>query len=183
MTQVLELQHQHQSFQWIFRLISFRIDWFDLLAIQGILKSLLQHHSLKHQFFGTQPSLLTNSHIHTWLLGKKKKKNYSLYKKYSGPNKPSNIWGPQEEHHCVRNREGGEEKRKGKLDLLAMICMRGMLRVLDLIFHPNRRPWKLWKGNNMAISIVERERKKRLASGTQIRNWWHASNKRISWQR
>ena len=28
-------------------LISFRIDWFDLLAIQGILKSLLQHHNLK----------------------------------------------------------------------------------------------------------------------------------------
>ena len=27
--------------------ISFRIDWFDLLAIQGILKSLLQHHSSK----------------------------------------------------------------------------------------------------------------------------------------
>ena len=42
---VLELQHQ--SFQWIFMIISFRIDWFDLLAIQGTLKSLLQHHSLK----------------------------------------------------------------------------------------------------------------------------------------
>ena len=28
-------------------LISFRIDWFDLLSIQGALKSLLQHHSLK----------------------------------------------------------------------------------------------------------------------------------------
>ena len=28
-------------------LFSFRIDWFDLLAVQGTLKSLLQHHSLK----------------------------------------------------------------------------------------------------------------------------------------
>ena len=28
-------------------LISFRIDWFDLLAVQGKLKSLLQHHNLK----------------------------------------------------------------------------------------------------------------------------------------
>ena len=28
-------------------LISFRIDWFDVLAVQGILKSLLQHHSSK----------------------------------------------------------------------------------------------------------------------------------------
>ena len=46
-------------------LISFRMDWLDLLAVQGTLKSLLQHHSLKHQFFGTQPSLWSNSHIHT----------------------------------------------------------------------------------------------------------------------
>ena len=29
------------------RLISFRIDWFDLLAVQGTLKSLLQHNSSK----------------------------------------------------------------------------------------------------------------------------------------
>ena len=38
-------------------LMSFRIDWFDLLAVQGTLKSLLQYHSSKHQFFGAQPSL------------------------------------------------------------------------------------------------------------------------------
>ena len=38
---------QHQSFQWIFRLISFRIDWFDLHAVRWTLKSLLQHHNLK----------------------------------------------------------------------------------------------------------------------------------------
>ena len=31
-------------------LISFRIDWLDLLAVQGTLKSLLQHHSLKASF-------------------------------------------------------------------------------------------------------------------------------------
>ena len=51
-------------------LISFRMDWLDLLAVQGTLKSLLQHHSSKHQFFGTQLSLQSNSHNHTWLLGK-----------------------------------------------------------------------------------------------------------------
>ena len=28
-------------------MLSFRIDWFDLLAVQGTLKSLLQHHSSK----------------------------------------------------------------------------------------------------------------------------------------
>ena len=51
-------------------LISFRMDWFDLLVVQGTLKSLLQHHVQKHQFFGAQPSLWYNSHIHTWLLEK-----------------------------------------------------------------------------------------------------------------
>ena len=35
------------SFQWIFRTIFIRIDWFDLFAVQGTLKSLLQHHSSK----------------------------------------------------------------------------------------------------------------------------------------
>ena len=34
-------------------LISFRIDWVDLV-VQGTIESLLQHHSSKHQFFGTQ---------------------------------------------------------------------------------------------------------------------------------
>ena len=43
----LEFQLQHQSFQRIFRTDLFRMNWFDLLAVQGILKSLLQHHSSK----------------------------------------------------------------------------------------------------------------------------------------
>ena len=38
---------QHQSFNEYSGLISFRIDWFDLFAVQGTLKSLLQHHSSK----------------------------------------------------------------------------------------------------------------------------------------
>ena len=47
-------------------LISFRMDWLDLLAVQGTLKSLLQHHSLEASiiwhsvFFMVQPS-----HSHT----------------------------------------------------------------------------------------------------------------------
>ena len=40
-------------------LISFRIDWFDLLAFQGTLKSLLKHYSSKHQFFGAQLHYIT----------------------------------------------------------------------------------------------------------------------------
>ena len=48
-------------------MFSFRIDWFDLLAIQRILKSLLQHHTSKVSILlaGAQPSLWSNSHIHT----------------------------------------------------------------------------------------------------------------------
>ena len=51
-------------------LISFRIHWLDFLAVQGTLKSLLQHLSSKHHFLSTQLSLWSNSHIHTWLLKK-----------------------------------------------------------------------------------------------------------------
>ena len=52
-------------------LISFRIDWFDVLAVQGTLESLLQYPSIqKYQFFGTQLSLWSNSHIHIQLLEK-----------------------------------------------------------------------------------------------------------------
>ena len=44
---VLELQLQHQSFQWIFR-TDFLYDWLVWsLAVQGTLKNLLQHHSSK----------------------------------------------------------------------------------------------------------------------------------------
>ena len=41
----MDLQLQRQSFNEYSGLISFRIDRFDLLAVQGTLKSLLQHHS------------------------------------------------------------------------------------------------------------------------------------------
>ena len=44
--QSTEFELQHQSFWWTPGLISFRMDWFDLLEVQGTLKS-LQHHSSK----------------------------------------------------------------------------------------------------------------------------------------
>ena len=55
---VLEFQFQHHSFQWTPGLISFRMDWLDLLAVQGTLKSLLHHHGsktwiLRHSAFFT----------------------------------------------------------------------------------------------------------------------------------
>ena len=55
-------------------LLSFRIDWFDILAVQGTLKSLLQQHNLKTSIFGVQPSLWSNSHIRTY-----HPKSYYLY--------------------------------------------------------------------------------------------------------
>ena len=47
MAKVLEFQLQHQSLNEHSELISFKIDWLDLLAVQGTLKGLLQHHSSK----------------------------------------------------------------------------------------------------------------------------------------
>ena len=48
------------------RLIFFKIDWFDLLAVQGTLKSLLQHQTSKASILHrVQPSLWFNSHICT----------------------------------------------------------------------------------------------------------------------
>ena len=47
-------------------LISFRIDWFDLFAVQGGLSRVFSNTTVqKHQFFSAQPSLWSNSHIHT----------------------------------------------------------------------------------------------------------------------
>ena len=47
MAKVLELQLSISPFSEYSGLISFRMDWLDLLAVQGTLKSLLQHHSSK----------------------------------------------------------------------------------------------------------------------------------------
>ena len=71
------IQLQHQSNQWIFRLISFRIERLGLLTVQGPFKSLLQHHSSKASilwcstFFMVQ---LSHPHVTTgkpqlWLYG------------------------------------------------------------------------------------------------------------------
>ena len=46
-------------------LISFRMGWLDLLAVQGTLKSLSNTTAQKHQFFPAQLSLYSYSHIHT----------------------------------------------------------------------------------------------------------------------
>ena len=46
-------------------LISLKIDWFDLLAIQGTLKSLLQHQNMKASIHQHSAIFMATSHIHT----------------------------------------------------------------------------------------------------------------------
>ena len=51
-------------------LISFRIDWLDLLVVQGTLKIPLQHHSSKASILCCSAFFIVHPHIHTWLLEK-----------------------------------------------------------------------------------------------------------------
>ena len=52
------------------RLISFRTDWLDLLAVQGTLRVIPNITVQKHQFFSAQLSSQSNSHTHSWPLEK-----------------------------------------------------------------------------------------------------------------
>ena len=63
---VLEFQLQHQSFQW------FPLGWTGWISLQskGLSRVFSNTTVQQHQFFGAQPSLWSNSHIHTWLLEK-----------------------------------------------------------------------------------------------------------------
>ena len=51
-------------------LISFRMDWLDLLEAKGLSRVFSNTTLQKHQFFSAQLSSQCNSHIHTWLLEK-----------------------------------------------------------------------------------------------------------------
>ena len=51
-------------------LISFRMDWLDLLQSKELSRVFSNITVQKHQFFSIQPSLWSNSHLYTWLLEK-----------------------------------------------------------------------------------------------------------------
>ena len=55
-------------FQWIFRLISFRIDKLISSLPKGLSRVFSSTTVWKHHFIGAQPSLWSSSHNHTWLL-------------------------------------------------------------------------------------------------------------------
>ena len=71
MTKVLELQFQHPLMEFIHSneysgMISFTIDWFDLLAAKGLSKSLLQEHNSKASILWHLAFFMVhNGHIHT----------------------------------------------------------------------------------------------------------------------
>ena len=51
-------------------LISFRLDWLDLLAVQGTLKSVLQHHNSKASILQCSAFFIVQLSVHTWPLEK-----------------------------------------------------------------------------------------------------------------
>ena len=51
-------------------LVYFRMDWLDLLAVQGTLKSLLQNHSAKASILQHSAFFMVQLHIHPWVLEK-----------------------------------------------------------------------------------------------------------------
>ena len=72
MSKVLECQFQHQSFQWLFIQGWFPLGLTSLISLKsrGLSRIISSTIIWKHQFFRVQPSLWSNSHIHTWLLEK-----------------------------------------------------------------------------------------------------------------
>ena len=77
---VLELQIQHQTFQWLFR-VDFLQDWLVWSPCCPKDSQVFSSTTVwQHQFFSTQPSLWSNSHIHTWLLERPYLWLYSGYK-------------------------------------------------------------------------------------------------------
>ena len=69
---VLKLQLHHQSFQWISGLISLELTALISLLSKELSRVFSNTTFREHQFFGVQPSLWSNSNIHTWLLEKLK---------------------------------------------------------------------------------------------------------------
>ena len=66
----LELQLQHQSFQWIFSWFPLGLTGLISLLSKGLSRVFYSITDWKYKFFGTQPSLWSSFHTPTWLLVK-----------------------------------------------------------------------------------------------------------------
>ena len=72
-------------------LISFRIDWLDPLAIQGTLKSLLQHTVQKHQFLNAQPSLWSIHESESYSVVSDSFQSHGLYNAWNSPGQNTGV--------------------------------------------------------------------------------------------
>ena len=106
-------------------LISFRIDWFDLLAVQGTLKSLLQHHSPKTSILGCSAFFMVQ-----------------LSYPYMTTGKP--ISSVQFSHSVV-----SDSSRPHELQHARPPCPSPTPRV-----HPNSCPSNLWCHSAISSSVV-----------------------------
>ena len=66
----IQLEHEYSASSEYSGLISFRIDWFDLLAVQRTLKSLLQLHNSKASVLQCSAFFMVQLSYCTWLLEK-----------------------------------------------------------------------------------------------------------------
>ena len=104
-------------------LISFRMEWLDLLAVQGTLKSLLQHHSLKASILLHSTFFIVQlSHPYMWRVWEGKKKDTERWSAHvgrcpicywrSGENnsRKNDEMEPKQKQHTVVDVTGDERK-------------------------------------------------------------------------
>ena len=88
MPKVLELQLSINPYNDYSGLISFRIDWFDLLAVQGTLKSLLQCHNSKASIQRSAFFVVQLSHLFNMLSRTNMQMTPLLWQKAKGTKEP-----------------------------------------------------------------------------------------------
>ena len=79
-------------------LISFRMDWLDLLAVQGTLKSLLQHHSSKTSILQCS-AFFTVQSSHPYMTTEKKKHSFSRWTQ--GSHSMQTPWAVTQRDFCA----------------------------------------------------------------------------------
>ena len=95
-------------------LISFRMDWLDLLAVQGTLKNLLQHHSSKASILQRSAFFMVQL-SHPYMITVP---TYYRHPQMCGAHRDTAVLpkSPGQEHHCA-SLEHGTDRRH-----LALIC-------------------------------------------------------------
>ena len=100
---ILELQLQHQSFQWIFSLFPLGLTGLISLQSKGLSRVFSSTTVQKHQFFGARPSLWSNSHIST-SVGTKK---FPLHQGVPDSPLPHIVWPRTQQNADNREKPSG----------------------------------------------------------------------------